>query len=65
MHEMDAQMARVPSSAGRLRCRGCDGRGWRVASPTGRMRLDETAARLVRRPCPDCLGEPLFTAVAV
>jgi hypothetical protein len=39
----------------RGRCRGCEGRGWRVATAIGRMRLEEVGASLARRPCPDCV----------
>jgi hypothetical protein len=37
------------------RCRGCDGRGWRLASPV-RLVPAEDVRRLVRRVCPECLG---------
>jgi len=38
-------------------CRSCEGRGWRYASRRGLLRLAEQAVTLVRRRCPDCLGD--------
>jgi hypothetical protein len=38
-------------------CRSCEGRGWRYASRRGLLRLAEDTVTLVRRRCPDCLGD--------
>jgi hypothetical protein len=35
-------------------CRGCEGRGWRLASQRRVIRSDEMVMRMVRRACPDC-----------
>lgn len=50
----DGPSSGITDSGGR--CGGCEGRGWRVVSEVGRLRLDEGGVRLVTRPCPDCVG---------
>jgi DnaJ-class molecular chaperone len=37
-------------------CRGCEGRGWRMASSRRTLRVAEVTVRLERRACPDCAG---------
>jgi hypothetical protein len=37
-------------------CRGCKGRGWRMASPRRSLQVAETTIRLERRACPDYVG---------
>jgi hypothetical protein len=37
-------------------CGGCEGRGWKVASPRRALRAPGDPQRLQRRTCPDCGG---------
>ena len=37
-------------------CAGCEGRGWKMASPRRALRAPGDPNRLQRRQCPDCAG---------
>lgn len=37
-------------------CSGCEGRGWKMASPRRSLRAPSDPDRLQRRDCPDCAG---------
>jgi hypothetical protein len=44
-------------------CRGCEGRGWRLASSaSAQLAAAERVRRFARRACPECLGVPVVGA---